>query len=323
MKKVCVIIPNFNGAHYLDDCLTSLYQVKKSDFDCLVVDNGSTDDSLKLLKTKFPQVDVLSLKENTGFCHAVNRGVQKAGNPYVILLNNDTVVLEGFIEALVAAMEQSTKLFSVSSKMLSLHNKEIIDDCGDLYTAFGYALSRGKGKEADKTCLKECNVFAACGGASIYRRDLFLQLGMLDENHFAYLEDIDLGYRAKIEGYRNGFCPTAKVLHVGSGFSGSRYNEFKIRQSGKNNIYLIYKNMPLLQLLLNFPFLLTGFLIKELFFIRKGFGRIYFESLLNGLRFCNTKSAKEKKVPFQFKNCINYVTIQVELFLNIFRSFFS
>ncbi|NTV79423.1 MAG: glycosyltransferase family 2 protein [Clostridiales bacterium] len=134
MKKVCVIIPNFNGAHFLDDCLTSLYQVKKSDFDCLVVDNGSTDDSLKLLQTKFPQVEVLSLKENTGFCHAVNRGVQKAGNPYVILLNNDTVVLEGFIEALIDAMEQSPKLFSVSSKMLSLHNKDIIDDCGDLYT---------------------------------------------------------------------------------------------------------------------------------------------------------------------------------------------
>ena len=112
--------------------------------------------------------------------------------------------------------------------------------------------------------------FAACGGAAIYRRDVFAKIGYFDENHFAYLEDIDIGYRARIFGYQNGYCPDAIVYHAGSGASGSRYNAFKVDLSSRNSIYLIYKNMPLLQLILNLPFLLLGFLVKTLFLYKKG-----------------------------------------------------
>lgn len=323
MNQVTIIIPNYNGEAYLKECLQSLYQQKHMDFHCIVVDNGSMDNSVVMVKEEFPQVELMELKENTGFCHAVNLGVQKAKSPFVILLNNDTWVLPGFVEELYRSIQTDPSVFSVSSKMLSMQEPKIIDDCGDYYTVFGYALAGGKGKNADTSCLKPVKVFAACGGASIFRRDLYLELGMLDELHFAYLEDIDLGYRAKIKGYKNLFCPTAKVLHAGSGFSGSRYNEFKIRQSGKNNIYLIYKNMPFFQILINLPFLILGFLVKELFFIRKGFGKLYLNSLIEGIKFCNTEKAKQRKVPFEFRKCINYVTIQVELYINLFRLLFK
>ena len=87
----------------------------------------------------------------------------------------------------------------------------------------------------------------------MYRRELFAKVGLFDELHFAYLEDLDLGYRAKIQGYRNVYCPTAKVYHVGSGTSGSKYNSFKVKLSARNSVYVNYKNMPLPQLILNAP----------------------------------------------------------------------
>lgn len=121
--------------------------------------------------------------------------------------------------------------------------------------------------------------------AAIYRRKLFEKIGLFDEAHFAYLEDIDLGYRANIYGYKNVFAPKAEVLHAGSAVSGSRHNAFKVSLSSRNSIYLIYKNMPVLQVLLNLPFLLVGFLIKTLFFVKKGLGREYIKGLKKGLNF--------------------------------------
>lgn len=200
--------------------------------------------------------------------------------------------------------------------MLCMDNPDILDDGGDFYCALGWAFSRGKGKPA-KDYNNEGKVFAACAGAAIYRRDVFSKIGFFDENHFAYLEDIDIGYRAKIYGYENGFCPKAQVYHVGSGFSGSRYNEFKVKLSGRNNIYLIGKNMPILQLLINSPFLLAGFLIKILFFYKKGLGNIYIKGLLEGIKKYHTDVKNDNKIPFRFKHLKNYFKIQIELWYNM------
>lgn len=106
-------------------------------------------------------------------------------------------------------------------------------------------------------------------GSCHLQKKIIDRIGDFDEEHFAYLEDLDIGYRARIFGYQNWYAPKAKVYHVGSGTSGSRYNQFKIRYSSRNNIYLIYKNMPFLQIVLNLPFLLVGFGAKILFLRQK------------------------------------------------------
>jgi len=147
------------------------------------------------------------------------------------------------------------------------------------------------------------------------RKKILDKIGYFDEEHFAYLEDTDIGYRARIHGYENWYAPKAIVYHVGSGTSGSRYNQFKTRYSSRNNVYLIYKNMPFLQIVLNLPFLLAGFGIKLLFFSVKGMGKEYLAGIKNGFSI----SRKGKKVPFQIKNLSSYVKIQFELWLNIFR----
>ena len=157
-------------------------------------------------------------------------------------------------------------------------------------------------------------IFTACAGAAIYRRSAFSKIGYFDENHFAYLEDIDIGYRAKIYGYKNTYCPTALVYHVGSGTSGSKYNSFKVKLSARNNIYLNYKNMPILQLILNFFPLLTGYVVKYAFFIKKGFGKDYKEGIIEGLQ---TMKA-QKKVKFQLRHLTNYIKIELELIIHTF-----
>lgn len=313
MREVSIVIPNYNGKHFLKACLEAVFAQTIKDLEVIVVDNGSTDGSQEYL-AKFPSVRILSLDQNYGFCRAVNEGIKAAASDYVILLNNDTEVEKDFAKELLEAIKADERIFSCSSKMLQFHERERIDDAGDYYCALGWAFGRGKGDLASdyETTAK---IFAACAGAAIYRKKMLEELGYFDEKHFAYLEDIDLGYRARIAGYRNVYAPKAVVYHVGSGFSGSVHNAFKVKLSSRNSIYLAYKNMPWLQLILNAPFLLLGCLIKWLFFWKKGLGKEYLCGLREGIRLCR----EGKKVRFQWKNLPNYAVIQWELWLNMFR----
>ena len=133
------------------------------------------------------------------------------------------------------------------------------------------------------------------------------------------MEDLDIGYRARIYGYRNTYEPGAEVLHFGSASTGSRYNERKTELASANNICVVAKNMPLLQLLWNLPFLLVGFFIKFLFFCRKGMGRLYLKGLMKGLKRSFSVSGRKKHVKFQGKHFTNYIRIQWQLYLNTFQ----
>lgn len=316
MYEVSVIIPNYNGSKYLPECLNALLRQNFTNFETILVDNGSEDDSIALVERDYSWVRLIRLSENFGFCRAVNEGIYASEAPFVILLNNDTKVEENFVEMLLAGIKRSRKRFSCQAKMVQYHDRGRMDDAGDFYCALGWAFARGKGKPV-QNYNRECRVFSCCAGAAIYRKEIFREIGYFDEVHFAYLEDMDVGYRARIAGYRNVYVPKAVVYHIGSGTSGSRYNLFKVRYSSRNNIYLIYKNMPALQILLNLPFLLMGFLIKLVFFTARGFGKEYAAGIVNGIRLCK----KEKKVHFQRKNILNYLKIQWELWKNTVRRF--
>lgn len=322
MDKISIVIPNYNGIKYLPECLQALenerHQPETPAFSILIVDDGSTDDSVQFISEHFPDIRTISLNENTGFCHAVNVGIRESTAPYIILLNNDTKVKSGFISSLYKAIHNKPRVFSVSSKMLMWDKPELTDDAGDYYCALGWAYARGKGKPASYYD-KSAEIFSACGGASIYRASVFNEIGLFDENHFAYLEDLDIGYRARINGFINLYEPGAEVLHFGSASTGSRYNPRKTLLASANSIYVIWKNMPALQLLLNLPFITAGFFIKFLFFCRKGMGKIYLKGLLQGLRRCTDKKNKYHKIKFQRKNFRNYLIIQLELWINLFR----
>lgn len=314
--KTTVIIPNYNGIDYIGDCLDSLRKQTEKDFKIIVVDNFSTDGSYEYVKKNYKEVEIIRFFENTGFSKAVNAGIRAADTPYVILLNNDTKALPRFVEALTYAIEKSPNLFSVSAKMLQMDHPEFIDDAGDFYCALGWACARGK-DQSEKNYNRGTEIFASCAGAAIYRRSIFSKIGLFDELHFAYLEDIDIGYRARIKGFKNRFEPRAKVLHAGSASSGSRYNEFKVKLSAANSVYIIYKNMPLFQLVLNLPLIIIGFFIKFMFFISKGLGKIYLIGLFDGFKKCVSKEGRNKKIYYREENLSNYLKIQMELWKNI------
>ncbi|MBO4980566.1 MAG: glycosyltransferase family 2 protein [Lachnospiraceae bacterium] len=322
MKEIAVVIPNYNGRTYLTDCLMALEQETRDpqtpEFEVIVVDNGSTDGSVPLLTEQWPRVRKILLQENTGFCHAVNVGIQASQAPYVILLNNDTKIKSGFIKGLHRAINRDPKAFSVSARMLMWDRPELVDDAGDYYCALGWAFARGKGRPAEQYD-RPVKVFSACGGAAIYRRSVFAEIGLFDEAHFAYLEDLDIGYRAKIYGYHNLYEPSARVLHYGSASSGSRYNEWKTRLASANSVYVIGKNMPLLQILWNLPLLLVGYFIKFLFFCRKKMGMTYLKGCARGLARCFSVEGRRNRVPFRLKNLKNYLVIQWELWANFLR----
>lgn len=311
--KITIIIPNYNGKHFLKPCLESLAEQSCTDFKILVVDNHSTDGSIEYIQTHYPGIRLLTLKKNYGFSAAVNAGIRRAATPYVILLNNDTTVEPRFVEELLHAIEESPKIFSVSSKMLQMHHPDLIDGAGDLYTLLGWGVARGAGRPAGNYTRPD-EVFSACAGAAIYRRSVFQEIGWFDVSHFAYLEDIDIGYRARIHGYQNRYCPDAIVHHVGSGTSGSKYNSFKVRTSARNSIWLVYKNMPFLQLLLNLLPLLAGFFIKGIFFWKIGFGKEYMDGLMEGIRGLKTC----RKVRFQPRHLLSYLRIEALLILYTF-----
>lgn len=314
--EVSVVIPNFNGIAFLDSVLASLEGQTLNNFEVILVDNGSTDGSCSFVTANYPWVHLIELSENFGFCGAVNAGIRAAKTPYVLLLNNDTEVKEDFVEEMLAAIRRHKNAFSCGARMVQYHDRDKLDDVGNYYCALGWSFARGRGKDihAYET---EDRIFSACAGAAIYRKKILEKIGYFDEEHFAYLEDTDIGYRARIYGYENWYAPKAIVYHVGSGTSGSRYNQFKTRYSSRNNIYLIYKNMPLLQIILNLPFLVAGFLVKFLFFAVKGMGKEYAAGIKNGFSI----SMKNKKVPFRMKHLPNYCKIQLELWINIVRRF--
>lgn len=312
-NNVTVIIPNYNGLKFLKPCMESLVRQNYAHYEILIMDNASTDGSIEYIRENFPQVNLVCLDKNYGFTGAVNQGIELSETPYFILLNNDTEVDPDFVGELVKAIEKSDRIFSCNAKMINFYDREIMDDAGDLYTIIGWAFQRGTGKSIHEYN-KDKNIFSSCAGAAIYRKQVIDEIGALDPAHFAYLEDVDLGYRARIYGYRNTYCASSIVYHVGSGTSGSKYNSFKVKLTARNSIYLNYKNMPILQLIVNFFFLLLGYLVKTLYFAKKGFARDYLEGLREGmvnLDQCN-------KVKFQMKNLFHYFRIEAELIWNTF-----
>ena len=176
--KVTIVIPNYNGKHFMEPCLASLERQTCHDFKILVVDNASTDGSLEYMKENYPDIEVIALDKNYGFSKAVNVGIRHSRTPYVILLNNDTTVDPHYVEEMVGAIERSPRIFSVSSKMIQMYHPDLIDSAGDLYTVIGWGICRGTGRPVTNYT-KADEIFTACAGAAIYRRSDILMRAIL------------------------------------------------------------------------------------------------------------------------------------------------
>jgi GT2 family glycosyltransferase len=239
--KVSVIIPNWNGAHLLPTCLGSLRRQTLAQYEIIVVDNASQDNSLELLAREFPQVSVITLPRNLGFTGACNAGIRASHGEFVALLNSDTEADEHWLADVVAAFECHPEAGLVASKMLLFDRRDILHTAGDLYRLDGVPVNRGVWQRDEGQYDREEYVFSACGGSAAYRRAMLDQIGLLDDDFFFSCEDVDLSWRAQLAGWKCVFAPKAVVYHklaaTGGGPTASFYD-------GRNMIWVIAKNYP-------------------------------------------------------------------------------
>ena len=238
-----IVIPNWNGQHLLGRCLTALHAQTWRDFEVIVVDNGSTDGSVAYLRKHFPEVRLIANAENRGFAAATNQGIRATQSQHVATLNNDTEADPGWLAALVAGMKRAPDVGMCASTMLFADRPGVINSAGIAIDRAGIAWDRRGGEPDDPAAITPEEVFGPCAGAALYRREMLDAVGLFDEDFVAYMEDVDLAWRARAAGWRCLYIPQARVLHHHSA-TGKEGSPFKSFHLGRNKVWLLAKNYP-------------------------------------------------------------------------------
>ena len=259
--EISVVIPNLNGMKYLHECLSSLQNQTFRNYEVIVVDNGSYDGSGDFIRKEFPQVKLIELMENRGFAGGCNTGIRVSAGRYIAVLNNDTEVELQWLEELYKAIEKDTNTGMVASKILLDRQTGEIDSAGMLIYPDGIGRQRGRG-EIDKGQFdREEETLYPSGCAALYKREMLDEIGLFDEDFFAYCEDTDLGLRGLRAGWKAVLAPKAVVYHKYSGAAG-KYSVFKALHVERNRIWVAVKNFPLPWLLMAPYFTLKRYIVQ-------------------------------------------------------------
>jgi GT2 family glycosyltransferase len=242
MINTSVVIPNWNGRQWLPSCLEGIATQQLLPDEVIVVDNGSSDDSLAYLRASHTGVNVISLPANTGFAYAANRGLEAARSEFVALINTDVVLALDWMERMTGALRADPCAASVACKMLALDDPTRVYDAGDILRRDGACEQRGRFGRDDGRWDEPGEIYGACAGAAVYRRDAVRALGGFDERYFAYLEDVDLALRLRLAGWRCRYEP-AVAYHAAGGSSHQLKggHEYLV---ARNTLYLVAKAFP-------------------------------------------------------------------------------
>ncbi|MCA9332290.1 glycosyltransferase family 2 protein, partial [Candidatus Saccharibacteria bacterium] len=243
--KIAVVIPNWNGKDVIKSCLDSLLS-QKAEAKIVVVENASIDGSLEFVKNNYPDVVVLEQGKNLGFAGGVNMGIKyamKNDYEFVALFNNDAVADKNWLGYLIKELEENSETGIATCKFLTTDGEKI-DSTGDLYTSWGLPFPRGRDEKEDGQYDAKNEVFAATGGASLYRLSMLEQIGLFDEDFFAYFEDVDISFRAQLAGWKVRYVPKAIAYHKIGATSG-KISGFTTFQTLKNLPWVYWKNVPL------------------------------------------------------------------------------
>ena len=242
--EICVIIVNYNGLHLLAECLDSLREQTFRDFEVILVDNASTDGSVSFVTENYPDVKVVENRENLGYGGGNNTGIEASSAKYVVLLNNDTTVDARWLERLYEAAEKDKTIGMCASKILNYYDPEIIDNTGLLIYRDGIARGRGRlEKDRGQYALEE-EVFFPSGCAGLYRRKMLDEIGLFDEDFFLYVDDVDIGFRGRLAGWKCTYVPDAVVYHKYSA-TVEPYSSLKAYLVERNRIWVVMKCFPL------------------------------------------------------------------------------
>jgi GT2 family glycosyltransferase len=241
--KIAVVVPNWNGKVDLPACLDSLLKQTQA-CEIVVVENGSTDGSLELLAESYPTVTVLPQKVNLGFAGGVNAGIRYATQKdcdFVALFNNDAIADADWLRNLVQGM--ADKSTGITTCTLASADGKHLDSTGEEYSVWGLPYPRGRGETINGQYDSQPTIFAASGGASLYRIAMLSEIGLFDEDFFAYYEDVDISFRAQLAGWKVRYVPAAVAYHD-AGTTSSKIKGFVTYQTMKNLPVLLMKNVP-------------------------------------------------------------------------------
>ena len=240
---ISIVIPNFNGAKFLP----GLFSTLKSDFEIILVDNGSNDGSISLAKKLFPKIKIIHNSQNFGFATAVNQGIKIAINPYVCLLNNDVTLDKNWFKLMTNAIKKHPQAACFCGTIL---NKD-----GTSVESQGISFSwSGKCTQVKKQSAGF--IWGSSAAAVIYKKSILEKIGLFDEKYFAYLEDVDVAFRLQQNHYQTLLVPKAIVYHLGGG-TADQWGNFRARQTFKNWFYFIFKNYSLSKIITNLPSITT------------------------------------------------------------------
>ena len=251
MPDVSVIIVTWNGRQHLDGCLSAVAAQEGVDAETILVDNASTDDTVEYVRSHFPWVRVVALDRNHGFAGGNNAGAREAKGRYLAFLNNDTAADRRWLRTLRDGLDESRGIALATSRIVYMHDPEIVDSAGDGMMRWGGAFKRHHGRSArDVTESRE--VFGACGAAFIIPKAVFDEIGGFDADFFLSHEDVDLSYRAQLRGYRCRYVADSIVHHRGSASIG-RASRLAVFHGQRNLEWVYVKNTPLSLLVRTLP----------------------------------------------------------------------
>jgi hypothetical protein len=251
---ISVVVVNYNGKKYLDDCMSSLYCQTFRDFEIILVDNGSSDGSVAFTRHNYPAVIIVENDSNLGFAGGTNAGISIAKGEFIFTLNNDTIADPRILEEIILPMQSNSHVGVCGSKMLLPDGR--INSTAICLSRTGAAWDRGMG-EADRGQYDEPEeIFGACAGAALYRRSMLDEIGLFDEDFFLYMEDVDLAFRVQLAGWQCRYVPTARVVHIHGGTSGPG-SEMAVYYLNRNLLWCTLKNFPPRALLQSMPWIVA------------------------------------------------------------------
>jgi hypothetical protein len=295
MPEMSIIVVNWNGKHFLDDCLGAVRRQTFRDFETIVVDNGSTDGSTDYVREQFPEVRLVTLAENRGFTGGNIAGYELAEGNLIILLNNDTEAHPSWLEEIHKATRRFPDAGSFASKMMYFDTRERIENCGFAVATAGNTLDLGRDELDGPAWTTAREVFGACGGAVAYRRSMLEDIGFLDPDFFMVYEDVDLSFRAQLRGYSCVYIPTAIVFHRYRATLGTRPAR-QVFYSQRNIEFVYLKNMPIalmLRLALQRLLYEVG---AGIYFARLGWGAAFLRGKLDVIRHVPTLWRKRREI---------------------------
>jgi GT2 family glycosyltransferase len=282
--RVAVLIVNWNGGDLLTRCLESLEQQRRRPDHVIVVDNASSDDSLKRAAHLLKDIELIQLPSNAGFARGNNLAARAARQfDALALLNPDAVAEPGWLDELVRAAERHPDTASFASQMLLASTPQYLDGAGDSYHVSGRAWRNGHRILSTTWPAEDAEVFGPCAAAALYRREAFDEAGGFDEQYFCYFEDVDLAFRLRLRGYRSLYVPAAVVRHVGSALSGYR-SDFAVYHGERNAVWTFVKNMPGPLLWMYLPQHIVLNVAALLFYPSRGQGKVVWRAKFDALR---------------------------------------